>query len=227
MLKIVVFDSGWGGELFADYLEKELSVVEVIRVIDWRNAPYADKSSSKARELMENALKPYLGKVEIIVIASYIASSIGLQWLRKQYPDQKFVGFVPKLEMVADCEKDIKRVVVLGHTQLIRSKQYQSEKSKISSKNSALEVIEPPCSGWTEMIDEGTITDEIIKNGLSCIDWRQDLLMLYSTHFVDLRDNLERIFGWKVRVADDFRAVLREVCKALEFKGGDGRKSRK
>ena len=38
MLKIVVLDSGFGGELFADKLNDQLSIVEVIRVIDWRNA---------------------------------------------------------------------------------------------------------------------------------------------------------------------------------------------
>ena len=38
MLKVVVFDSGYGGELFADYLEEELPLVDIVRVIDWRNA---------------------------------------------------------------------------------------------------------------------------------------------------------------------------------------------
>ena len=38
MLKVVVFDSGFGGELFADYFEEEMPVVEIVRVIDWRNA---------------------------------------------------------------------------------------------------------------------------------------------------------------------------------------------
>ncbi len=44
MLRIVVFfDSGWGGELVARYLEQELEIVEVIRVIDWGHAPYSEK----------------------------------------------------------------------------------------------------------------------------------------------------------------------------------------
>ena len=34
MLKIVVFDGGYGGEFFADKLKEELPVVEIIRVID-------------------------------------------------------------------------------------------------------------------------------------------------------------------------------------------------
>lgn len=38
MLKIVVFDSGYGGELLADYLEDALPVIDIVRAIDWREA---------------------------------------------------------------------------------------------------------------------------------------------------------------------------------------------
>ena len=38
MIKIVIFDSGYGGELLADYLESELPVVNIVRVIDWHHA---------------------------------------------------------------------------------------------------------------------------------------------------------------------------------------------
>ena len=48
MLKIVVFDSGFGGELFADIIEEELPVVEVIRVIDWRNAKELQNNPRKS-----------------------------------------------------------------------------------------------------------------------------------------------------------------------------------
>ncbi len=37
--KVVVFDCGIGGELFADYIENELAIIDVVRVIDWRHSP--------------------------------------------------------------------------------------------------------------------------------------------------------------------------------------------
>ena len=55
MLKIVVFDSGFGGELFADRLESEIPVVEVIRVIDWRSANQILSSPRGARKAAEKA----------------------------------------------------------------------------------------------------------------------------------------------------------------------------
>ena len=58
MLKIVVFDSGYGGELFADYLENELPVTDIIRVVDWRNADKMQHNARLTRRLAEEALKP-------------------------------------------------------------------------------------------------------------------------------------------------------------------------
>ena len=49
MLKVVVFDGGYGGEFFADQLEAELPILDIIRVIDWRNAEGLLASPRKAR----------------------------------------------------------------------------------------------------------------------------------------------------------------------------------
>ena len=38
MLRVVVYGRGRGGEAVAEYLEEELGVVEVVRVIDWSPA---------------------------------------------------------------------------------------------------------------------------------------------------------------------------------------------
>lgn len=60
MLRVVVFDSGIGGELFGDLLKESLPVIEVIKVIDWRNADKYLKSSRTARKYAKRALAPYL-----------------------------------------------------------------------------------------------------------------------------------------------------------------------
>ena len=58
MLKVVVFDGGYGGEFFADRLQDELPVIEIIRVIDWRNADKILKKPKAARKIAKNALRP-------------------------------------------------------------------------------------------------------------------------------------------------------------------------
>ena len=63
MLKIVIFDSGYGGEDFADRLESELPTTEIIRVIDRKSTDQVLKSTKNARALAEKALLPFIGKV--------------------------------------------------------------------------------------------------------------------------------------------------------------------
>ena len=56
MIKVLIFDSGYGGELFADWLNEEMPILDIIRIIDWRNAETileaARKSSEKANDLV-------------------------------------------------------------------------------------------------------------------------------------------------------------------------------
>ena len=82
MLKIVVFDGGWGGELVADYLAEELQTIEIERVIDWKHAPYDNKTISEIESLSEDCLRPYVGKVDLIVLGGY-ATSLALEFLEQ------------------------------------------------------------------------------------------------------------------------------------------------
>ena len=92
MLKVVVFDSGFGGELFADYFEEEMPVVEIIRVIDWRNAEGYLRGPRTARKLAREAIRPYIGRVDLIVFANQLVSVTSLKYFRRKYRGQKFIG---------------------------------------------------------------------------------------------------------------------------------------
>ena len=92
MLKVVVFDGGYGGEFFADQLEAELPILDIIRVIDWRNAEGLLVSPRKARKIAKTALRPYIGKVDLIIFANHLLTITSLKHFRRKYKDQKFVG---------------------------------------------------------------------------------------------------------------------------------------
>ena len=97
MLKIVVFDSGFGGELFADKLNEKIGVVEIIRVIDWRNADKYLEGKRQARNLAEKALRAYIGKVDLIIFANTLLSITSLKYFKRKYKMQNFVGIGLKL----------------------------------------------------------------------------------------------------------------------------------
>ena len=103
MLKVVVYDGGFGGELFADLLEEEVPVFEVVRVIDWRNAEMLNQGAKTARKVAERTLQPYLEKVDLIVLANHLLSVTSLRYFRRKYPKQKFVGI--NLELPTGVKK--------------------------------------------------------------------------------------------------------------------------
>ena len=92
MLKIVVYDSGYGGEDFADRLEEELPTIDVIRVIDWRHADKIQANAKDARRCAEKALTPYINKVDLIIFANHLLTITSLKYFVQKYKDQRFTG---------------------------------------------------------------------------------------------------------------------------------------
>lgn len=220
MLKVVVFDSGWGGELFADYLERELPILEVIREIDWRHAPYEGRSSEELCRLTEGAIKKYIGRVELIVLAGQAVSVLAIEYLRKKFPEQKIIGFGLRLEETLEKIKE-QRVIYLATSNILNSEEYK--KAKLRFKNR--EFLEPDCTGWSKLIDDGELTEEKVVDKLSnLINDGVQVIVLGCTTFVDFKEKLEERFGWRVRVVDDFGLMVKDVCKVLRIRGGDGRR---
>ena len=118
MKRIVVLDSGWGGEMVADLIEAELAIVEVVRVIDWRHAPYSRRRRSEMLSLAEAALAPYWGRTDVVVLGGYEVSLIA-PMLQAKHPQQKFVA----LELdrfLARRHQPKRRVLLLSDPRLLR-----------------------------------------------------------------------------------------------------------
>lgn len=92
MRKIVVFDSGWGGEVIRNYVERRLPV-EVEKVINWEDGVYGEKSAGEVRFLVEKALMPYIGRTGVIILAEQIVGVKAKGYLERKYPMQRFVAY--------------------------------------------------------------------------------------------------------------------------------------
>lgn len=215
MLKVLVFDSGWGGELFADYLENEIGIIDVIRVIDWHNSPHEEFDEESLRALTEYMICPYIGRVDIIVLASYVVTEATLDWLRERYPGQKFLGFEIRLFSIIHANYS-KRILIASSKFLLNRPKYLMAKRHIESVY-GIQVIPLDCHEWTKLIDNGNMTDIIIRQTLKDYDWRKDIILLYNTHYLDIKPRLEELFGWRVQVEDDFAYMLRQVYRALRL----------
>lgn len=161
MLKIVVFDGGWGGEMVADYLEEELGVVEVVRVIDWKNVPYDNKNTEEVFRIVEDNLRVYIGKVDVIVLAGYAVSLVADR-MRRCYPEQKFVAMGVNYDLILRARTYPDKVVVFAGANVNAELAQEIRRNLMYST-----LILPDTGGWEELVNEDLMTLEIIKAELA------------------------------------------------------------
>ena len=219
MLKVVVFDGGYGGELFADQLEEELPVLEVIRVIDWRNAEQILASPRKARRVAVDALRPYIGNVDLIIIANNLITVTSLKYLRRKYRNQKFLGLSLKTP-----DTYVKRdVVILATKAITKTISYQNYIFRLKRRAKTVVLDE-----WPNQIDDGELTEAEIHKTLSPyitrINPNREEVVLACTQFNDIIPELRRLFGKNLKIHDSFSDAIRNTCHTLQIRGGTGKK---
>lgn len=219
MLKIVVFDSGYGGEFFADQLEDELPIVEVIRVIDWRNTEKIVKGPYSARKVAKEALRPYIGKVDLIIFANHLLSITSLKYFKRKYKNQKFLGLKLKRP-----DTFIKRNILILTTKAVtRTISYYNFIFKIKRKTKTLTL-----DNWVTKIDDGELSEQEIEKAIGIYMRKHDRkhceIVLGCSQFNDLKPALKKIFGQNLRIYDSFNDTIRKTCKVLKIRGGTGKK---
>lgn len=161
MLKIVVFDDGWGGELVADFLMQELKIAEVIRVIDWARSPYSNRSCAEIYNLIIGHLEPYIGTVDAIVLGGYTVS-LAINELRAKFPNQVFVGMGINYDLILRSRNSLENVVILAESLVGKSALQLELRRKLPYST----LIFPDCDGWQEKIDAGAMTKEWLEMDL-------------------------------------------------------------
>lgn len=215
MLKIVVFDSGYGGEFFADRLEATLPVVEVIRVIAWRHAEAFLKNPRKARKLTKDALKPYIGKVDLIVFANHLLSATSLGYFKRKYKNQKFLGL--KLKQPDSFIK--RRTIILTTKALTKTFSYYKFVLRLRRKHHTLTL-----DDWPTKIDDGTLSKKEIADTIKAKSAPPEEVILACSQFEDIKKDLKRIYGRNLRIYDSFDGTLHDINKSLRIRGGLAKK---
>ena len=214
MLKIVVLDCGYGGEFLADRIEEEIGIVEVIRVIDWRHSEQYLKDPKTARSLAAVVLRPYIGKVDLIIIANHLLSLSSLNFFSRKFPKQKFIGL--KLKQPDTFIK--KNTLILTTKAVTKTLAYRSFVFRLKRRVKTLCV-----DSWPEKIDEGELDSLEIKETIGHFveqkGFTPDEIILGCSQFDDIRLVLKRIFGRKTKIYSSFDDTIREACKLLKIRG--------
>ena len=213
MLKIVVFDSGYGGEFFADRLQEELPVVEIIRVIDWRNAHRIQNSAKEARKVAKSALRPYIGRVDLIIFANHLLTITSLKYFRRKYKNQRFIG----LKLKYPTTSSNRNTLILTTGAVTKTLNYYSYLLHLQRKSKTLVL-----DSWPSKIDDGELTEHeiasTIKASIKDSESPKEIILACS-QFFDIKPELRNIFGHNLKIYDSFSDTLRETCKVLRIRG--------
>lgn len=213
MLKVVVYDDGYGGELFADQLEAELPVLEVIRVIDWRNSKILQSNPRKARKIAESALRPYINKVDLIIFTNYLIAFTSLKYFTKKYKDQPFLGLRP----TDPSRVSKKEILILGTRTLSRLWSFKNYTFRLRAHTTTICLDE-----WPSLIDDGELPIDNIREQIgfySKLPSPPEGLIFTCSNFYDIEPELRAIFGRNIKIYNDFKVLIHQTTKVLKIRG--------
>lgn len=219
MLKVVVFDSGYGGEIFADKLEEELPILKVVRVIDWRNADDFLISPRTARRQAMEALKPYIKRVDLIIFANYLLTATSLKYFQRKYKNQKFCGL--KLPCPNNSLK--RPTVALATKALAKTINYHNYLFRLKRKVDTLCL-----DDWPALIDDGEMNEEMIRTKFKEFflkyKYKPCEVIIACSQFNDIIPELKSVISRNIKIHNGFDEAIRDTCKLLKIKGGTGKK---
>lgn len=220
MSKIVVFDSGYGGELFADFLEERLGcAADVIRVIDWRHAETHLTDPRAARRLAEAALRPYLGSVDLVFFANHLLSLTSLKYFRQRYKNQLFLG----LDFLDPSKFIRQNLLILTTRQLAKTLNFRNYLFRLRANKKVIQL-----DHWPALIDDGELTEEMIITELAPFveTFNPDAVILTCSQFSDIAEELLKAAKYRAKIYDSFDDSYREVCRALRLRGAAAKRKK-
>ena len=187
-MRIGVFDSGIGGEAIANTIRTMLPQTEVISVNDHKNVPYGNREPKDIINLTNLAIQPLIvTDCDVIVIACNTSTTVAIASLRLTYPNQHFVGIEPMIKPASQITKT-GNIAVCATARTLESDRYQGLKNTWA-KN--IIVIEPDCSSWAGLIEQGESNKIDIKSFINNLSLRNvDVIVLGCTHFHWLKQKM-------------------------------------
>lgn len=209
-----VFDSGIGGEAVAEELRNSFPQATILTANDTEHVPYGNRDTDEIIMLTNAALKPLLEHpCDIIVIACNSATAAAIEWLRKTYPDQLFIGLEPMIKPATSLSKT-GVIAVCATPATLSSQRYKNLKHEYAE---ATFVIEPDCRNWALMIEHQKLDEIIVTQTIKDLcNQGADVIVLACTHYHWIRDIIEKTAAGRATVIDPSSAITRRVTALLE-----------
>ena len=212
---IGVLDSGVGGLTVLAEIHKQLPHESTVYIGDSKNAPYGKRTPENIRALAQELIKFLLKKdAKLIVIACNTITVNGIDALREAFPQIPIVGTVPVIKKAAAITK--KKKIGLLVTQATAKSEYNQK--LINEFAPDCEVIIVGTNKLVPLIENEqhrTLSNVLSKELMSFKDANVDVVILGSTHFPILREQIQDVLGKEVLVLDSGGAIARQVTRIL------------
>lgn len=191
--KIGIFDSGIGGVTVLKEILKILPNENYIYFSDSKNNPYGDKTDEQINCLSERIVKLFIKEnCKAIVIACNTASAKSAQYLRKKYPNMKFIAIEPAYKMVHDFAYN-NPTIVMATKGTIESEKFNLLYHKYDNHKTIL----LPCVGLADIIESGNQEKikEYLINHLGKYRGKIENVVLGCTHYPLIQNLIQEILG--------------------------------
>lgn len=209
--QIGVFDSGVGGESVAQAIKKELPQHHVIYVSDNKNVPYGSKTKDELLQLVMPIMQKLADHVDVIVIACNTISTLLVKEIRQEIPIP-IVALEPMVKPAAEQTKS-GIIAVCATPATLGSDRYKWLKQTYAQD---VEVLEPDCSEWSQMIEANSIQKDHIHEQITTVCERgADVIVLGCTHYHWIEDIVKEEAAGRAIVLQPEQPVIKQLNRVL------------
>jgi len=221
MIDFAFLDSGTGGLPYLLTLKEMEPLAECVYVGDTVNFPYGTKSHEEIVSCVLSVCNRIVEKFHprAIVVACNTMSVNALDEVRKAHPDIQIIGTVPAIKLASSISKK-RRIGLLATVATVNS-EYTRRLKEEFAKDCTLILRED--TKLISFIEHESFTATAEECEEACRPAAQffrkedcDAVILGCTHFLNLADTLQKVFGEDIKVVDSRDGVARralDVCK--------------
>lgn len=222
-MKIGFFDSGFGGLSIMREVVKVLGQYDYVYLGDSLHVPYGPRPAGEVHDFTLAAVD-FLFKqdCQLVVIACNTATAQALRQIQRQYlpshaPDRRVLGvLLPAVEEAVGQTRNL-HVGVMATQGSVNSGAFVSELAK-ANKN--IHVFQQACPDLVTLIEAGKHGSpeliEALKRYLEPLLSNDiDTLILGSTHYSLVADDIQRVVGPKVKLIDEGPVVAQKLANYL------------
>lgn len=215
-----IFDSGVGGLSVAREVRQALPSEPLLYFADTAWCPYGDRTTEevRARSLAIGRWIQEQG-AKVLVVACNTASGAALEQLRETLT-LPVIGLEPAVKPAVAASAN-GRVGVMATSGTVRSERLRR---LIDTYANGSQVLAQPCPGLADLVEDGLLDGPVLASRLDELtaplrEAGVDTVVLGCTHYVFVREPIQRAFGPGVTLLDSGPAIARRTRQILADAG--------